>query len=134
LQTQASSSLLRHFYALPVTPASATSNSNVTNATASSKFSIGFPLALNAYRRATGGPKVDSVAEVMPRWVSPRGALAYLGLAFRPGRDGFGLAGELLSGAAATVLSDWRRFRDPAHAHPAAWADFVGAAGRRLGR
>jgi predicted ATP-grasp superfamily ATP-dependent carboligase len=94
----------------------------------------GFPLALNAYRRATGGPKVDSVAEVMPRWVSPRGALAYLGLAFRPGRDGFGLAGELLSGAAATVLSDWRRFRDPAHAHPAAWADFVGAAGRRLGR
>lgn len=94
----------------------------------------GFPLALNAYRQATGGPRADSVAEAMPRWVSPRGALAYLGLAFRPRRDGFGLAGELLAGAAATVLSDWRRFRDPAHARPAAWADFLGSVGRRMVR
>ncbi len=96
----------------------------------------GFPLALNAYQRATGEHEVRSAPESKPRWVSPRGALAYLALAFRPGTEGFGpgLGMDLLAGALATVASDWRRFRDPAHARPSAWADFLGAAGRRLGR
>lgn len=94
----------------------------------------GFPLALNAYHRATGAGDVRSAAESKPRWVSPRGALAYLGLAYRPRRDGIKLAGDLLCGAAATVLSDWRHFRDPAHARPAAWAEFLGSATRRMRR
>ena len=94
----------------------------------------GFPLALNAYNRATGEQDVRSGGETSPRWVSPRGALAYMALSFRPGRDGLRLAIELLGGAAATVWSDWRHFRDPAHARPSAWADMMGAAGRRLRR
>jgi predicted ATP-grasp superfamily ATP-dependent carboligase len=96
----------------------------------------GFPLALNAYLRATEEPNVRSAKEIAPRWVSPRGALAYLALAFRPGSNGFGLtlAAELLGGATATVLSDWRRFRDPAPARPSAWMEFLRAAGHRLRR
>ncbi len=96
----------------------------------------GAPMALAAYNLAAGldpgliGPAPSSAH---PRWVSPRGAAAFLIHTYRPSRHGVGLPVRLTLGALGTMLGNLLTFRDPLYLRPSAWKEIAGTLARRTG-
>ncbi len=83
----------------------------------------GHRLATAAYECATGVtlPKAASASSVRGRWVSPRGAAAFMSNTYRPGKHGPWLPLRLLCGVARTAATNLRAYSDPIYAGADAW-------------
>jgi len=98
---------------------------------------VNAPMALSAYALATGEDLDDlttrsrSFATDHPRWVSPRGAAAYMVSGYNPARHGLVLPLRLTLGALGTMLRNLLIFQDPLYLRPSAWRDILLAVLRR---
>lgn len=95
------------------------------------------PMALSAYALATGEDletltrASPSFATAHPRWVSPRGAAAFMVSGYNPARHGPVLPLRLTLGALGTMLRNLLNFQDPLYLRPSAWRDICVAILRR---
>lgn len=94
----------------------------------------GQAIALSGYDLAVGGNSRlgrPGHRSVYPRWVSPRGAAAFLANTYEPGRHGASLPVRLTLGALRTMLGNLFAFRDPLYLRPSAWKEIAGVLARR---